>query len=154
MVEPVDNTACGAVNYNAFNYALEDLTPLLPAPISPNVIATATIAQAFRVQPEITSNSSYAFIDLQSLRYACVYADQVQAHIAQTCTIQISGVKYDTGATVIQELIFNPVAGVNQFGSASFPAFTRVKQVNLHLIQATSGQVLGVSLLGHIAYKA
>ena len=154
LAKPVDNAAGGALNYNAFNYALEDLTPLLPAPNSPIVIAAATIAQALRGRSKIAPKSSYAFFDFRSLRYACVDADQFQVPITHTCPVQVSGVKYNTGAAVIQELIFNNVTGVSQLGSASFSEFTRVKQIYLQLIQATSGQVLGIPLPDNLLYKA
>ncbi len=129
MAKPVGLIVGGALNYNAFNYVPEALSPQLPASSSPNVIATGTIGQALRGQPISAPNSTSAFPNLQYVRYACVVASQAQVNVAQTCTSQLSGDEYDTGATVVQELVFNPVVGINQFASSSFPTFTRLKQV-------------------------
>ncbi len=100
-------------------------------------------------------DSTIASFDLDSLRFACVINTQTALPTAQSCTIQATAVKFGSGATVIQELIFNPtLPGPNQFASASFPTFKGVISVNFQLVQSVTGEALGVPLIDNVGYTA
>jgi hypothetical protein len=142
IVNPVGVTAGGALNYTAWNYNPQTLNIFLPPPSPSNVISTSSTTQALRGQPMLTPiKSTVEYFDLESLHYACVLNTQAPVPLSQTCTLQVSGVKYGSGASVVQELIFNPALppAVTQFASASFPTFTKLISVNFQLLQATTG---------------
>ena len=74
-----------------------------------------------------------------------------------TCTIQLAGVKYGTGSTVSQELVYNPgplpVGGI--FAMASFgDSFKGLTRVDVQLADAPlPGTVIVVNFDSH-AYTA
>jgi hypothetical protein len=132
------------------------LALLTPPPLSPNVIVTGVAGQLLHSQPMFAPiNSTYTSFDLQSLRFVCTANNQTPVAPPQTCTLQVTGVKAVGGSTVVQELGFNPVLGVNPFKSATFAStFTRLKSVNFQLLQSTTGQSLTEVAIDDVAYKA
>lgn len=82
---------------------------------------------------------------------------QGSVSVTQTCTIQVAGVKYDAGATVVQELQFDPSllpVGV-QFASTSFPdTFRGLKNVTIQEVQGLTPQQLAVVSFDNVAYTA
>ncbi|CAF9912447.1 MAG: hypothetical protein HETSPECPRED_000941 [Heterodermia speciosa] len=98
------------------------------------------------------------YFDENSIYYACQLYDATgNPSDPITCTIQLAGVKYDTNATVVQELVYNPgllpVAGT--FASASFgTSFKGLKSVDVQLADAPlPGTVIVVNFDSH-AYTA
>jgi hypothetical protein len=98
-------------------------------------------------------DSNYVCFHLKSLLYARVIITTAQVATPQACTIQLTGLKYDS-TTVIGTLIFNPVLGVDQFAPKSLPTFTCLKRVNLQLQQPTTGSISGITYLDNVAYDA
>ena len=160
-MDPVRDTAGGALSYSGFVYAnilLDDL--VLPTPSGENVIATSPGIQITAGQPVLKPiNSTIAAFDLHSLRYACVLDTVAATPTVQGCTVKVTGVKAteEEGKekeAVVQELVFNPVVGINEYASAFFHTFDGLKSVNFQVIQPTSSQTVTVLLVDNLAYKA
>lgn len=74
-----------------------------------------------------------------------------------TCTIQLTGVKYSTGVTVVQELLYDPaVVPVGQsFAIATFPTtFTNLVEVDVQVVSAAIDNALVVVTFDNNAYTA
>ena len=104
------------------------------------------------------SHRSTPYFDENSIYYACQLYDATgNPSVPITCTIQLAGVKYGTGATVTQELVYNPgllpVAGT--FANATFgTGFKGLTRVDVQLADAPlPGTVIVVNLDSH-AYTA
>ena len=99
-----------------------------------------------------------SYFDENSIFYACQLYDATgNPSVAITCTIQLTGVKYGTGATVLQELVYNtdllPVA--QTFASASFgDSFKGLTRVDVQLADAPLPGTLIVINLDNHAYTA
>lgn len=93
-----------------------------------------------------------------SIFYSCQLYDATGNPSVQiTCTIQVTGVKYGTGATVLQELVYNPgllpVAGT--FASASSgDSFKGLTRADVQLADAPLPGTLIVINFDNHAYTA
>lgn len=92
-----------------------------------------------------------------SIFYACNVEEGATADVPTTCTIQVTGVKYGTGITVVQELIYNPgLLPVGQtFNFTTFPtSFQGLVQTNIQIISgAVDTSLIDLTLDNH-AYTA
>ena len=74
-----------------------------------------------------------------------------------TCTIQLTGIKYNTGLTVLQELLYNPalVPAGQSFAMATFPtSFTNLVEVDVQVVSAAVDTALVVVTFDNNDYTA
>jgi len=77
--------------------------------------------------------------------------------VPTTCTIQLTGVKYGTGQTVLQELLYDPaLLPVGQsFAMKTFPtSFTNLVEVDVQVPSAAVDTALVVVTFDNNAYTA
>ncbi|KAL8806236.1 MAG: hypothetical protein Q9200_005124 [Gallowayella weberi] len=152
----VGNTAGGALKYDAFAYADHSTTAVtLRVPSGSYCIGSGVTAQATQGQPGWgLINSTYLYFNESSIFYSCQLYDATgNPSIPITCTIQVTGVKYKTGITVVQELIYNPTPlKVGQgFNSTTFASsFSYLTSVNVQLISSiVPGTVIVINFDNH-----
>ncbi|KAG6991420.1 hypothetical protein G7Y79_00052g087600 [Physcia stellaris] len=156
----INDTAGGALAYSAFSYSDHSTTAATLAVPSGKYCAgsgvTAQLQQGQRGWKGI--NSSVSYFDENSIFYACQLYDATgNPSVAITCTIQVTGVKYGTGTTVLQELVYNPGAlpVARTFASASFgDNFKNLTRVDVQLADAPVPGTLIVINLDNHAYTA
>ncbi|KAL8678374.1 MAG: hypothetical protein Q9186_005268 [Xanthomendoza sp. 1 TL-2023] len=158
----VGNTAGGALKYDAFAYSDHSTTAVtLRVPSEPYCIGSGVTAQSTQGQPGWgLINSTYLYFGESSIFYSCQLYDATgNPSVPTTCTIQVSGVQYKTGNTVVQELIYNPtLLKIGQgFNSTTFaPNFSQLTSVNVQLISAIApGTLIVINFDNHeyTAYK-
>ncbi|KAL9614042.1 MAG: hypothetical protein Q9167_001457 [Letrouitia subvulpina] len=111
VASPVQGTAGGALYYNAFSYADHSTTNLtFKVPSYPYCIGSGITAILQQGQRSIrTMNASIPYFDPTKIFYACqVYDATGNPSIATPCTIRFTGVKYGSGAPVVEKLVYDP----------------------------------------------
>ena len=159
MGAPVGNY--GALNYNSFSLITSnDPTVLVSPPSKPNFITDGVTEQLMAGQPAFTRpNSTVLSFNMKSICYAC-YTNAANA--GESCTIQLSGRRLASlgGATVVQELIYNPsilqTLTKAPFNCTTFPlTFAGLDRVDVALISAPAGATVsgvGFDNVGYTAY--
>ncbi|KAL8803972.1 MAG: hypothetical protein Q9182_002844 [Xanthomendoza sp. 2 TL-2023] len=156
----VGNTAGGALKYDAFGYADHSTTATtLRVPSGSYCIGSGVTAQETRGQPGWgLINSTYLYFNETSIFYSCqLYDGTGNPAVPISCTIQAAGVKYDTGITVVQELIYNPTPGkIGQgFNSTTFASsFSYLSSVNIQLVSAILPNTVVVINFDSHSYRA
>lgn len=129
----------------------------LQSPSQPNAIFNGPLTQATSGQPQLLlPNSTVQSFALKSTAYACT-AQSGAAAIS--CEIQFTARDLH-GVTAIQTVVYDlkGTAGVVKApsNSTAFPTkgFSNLKEVDIAVVQSTTGQLTTLALLDNVSYDA